>query len=192
LTNPYISPTADMAEVRSDQSTYSPRIFALSGRIGRVRYIAYFMLMYLLLMAAMIPALGTGALLERENLSMYFMVMGLIYIPFVVMWVILMRRRFNDTDHSGWFALLIFIPFVNGLVGLYLLFAPGSEGSNDFGPAPEANSRGVVWGAFSPLIVALIGIAAAVALPAYQDYTKRAKAAQSEVTVIPVPQEQAR
>jgi uncharacterized membrane protein YhaH (DUF805 family) len=44
-------------------------------------------------------------------------------------------RRLHDTDRSGWFYLLIVIPFVN-LVLLYFLIKAGTPGSNRFGPPP--------------------------------------------------------
>jgi uncharacterized membrane protein YhaH (DUF805 family) len=36
-------------------------------------------------------------------------------------------RRFHDLDLSGWYYLLFFIPFINFLTFLYLVFKPGKE-----------------------------------------------------------------
>lgn len=41
-------------------------------------------------------------------------------------------RRWHDTNHTAWYALLSFIPYVNLIALLILLFAP-SKDPNNFG-----------------------------------------------------------
>ena len=106
-------------------------------------------------------------------------VAAILYIPMLAISFILCARRLNDLNHSGWWSVAMLVPFVNFLLGLYLLFAPGTAGSNNYGPAPSANTRGVVIAAWSiPVLSVVIGIVAAVSIPAYQDYVKRAQAAK--------------
>jgi hypothetical protein len=70
--------------------------------------------------------------------------------------------------------LLALIPFV----GLIWLFKSGTPGSNRFGAPPPPNTTGVkVLACIAPAI-AIIGILAAIAIPAYQDYVTRAQEAQ--------------
>ena len=45
-------------------------------------------------------------------------------------------RRLHDTDKSGWFVLISFIPLI-GLFIIFLLIADGSKGKNRFGPKPK-------------------------------------------------------
>lgn len=45
-------------------------------------------------------------------------------------------RRLHDTNKSGFFLLLSFIPFIGGLVLLFLLIPVGTKGKNRFGPDP--------------------------------------------------------
>ena len=45
-------------------------------------------------------------------------------------------RRLHDTDKSGWFVLISFIPII-GLIIFFLLMADGSKGKNRFGPKPK-------------------------------------------------------
>lgn len=62
----------------------------------------------------------------------------------VVMWLALIVplialtvRRLHDTDRSGWWYLLMLVPFV-GLVVLVFMLLPGSPGNNRFGsPVPH-------------------------------------------------------
>ena len=43
-------------------------------------------------------------------------------------------RRLHDTDRSGWFAFIGFIPAVGAIILLVLLALPGTAGSNRYGP----------------------------------------------------------
>jgi len=83
-------------------------------------------------------------------------------------------QRSHDMDWSGWSALAALIPFV----GLIWVFKSGTAGANRFGAPPVPNSLGVKIAALLIPAIAVIGILAAIALPAYQDYTLKAKAAQ--------------
>jgi uncharacterized membrane protein YhaH (DUF805 family) len=174
--NPYAAPAA--ADIGNDAPTYQPQIFSFSGRIGRARYLAYGMawtlVMYLVAaafgaIAAMFMADGGGALI----------VAGLaVYVLMLVPSIAMMVRRLNDLNHSGWFSLLMLIPLVNLGLALYILFAPGTKGPNNYGPAPVPNSSGVIAAALILPLVFIVGILAAVAIPAYQEYVERAQAAQ--------------
>jgi uncharacterized membrane protein YhaH (DUF805 family) len=55
-------------------------------------------------------------------------------------------RRLHDTNHSGLLSLLLFVPFVNLLLNLYLVFAPGTPGDNPYGPAPQKQTLKQVFG----------------------------------------------
>jgi heme/copper-type cytochrome/quinol oxidase subunit 2 len=83
------------------------------------------------------------------------------------------KRRLNDLNRSGWWFLLLIVPIVNLLMAIYLVFFPGSDGSNNFGPAPKANSLGVMILGWSMPVIFFVGILAAIAIPAYQDYLSR-------------------
>ncbi|MEN9868095.1 MAG: hypothetical protein RL748_3685, partial [Pseudomonadota bacterium] len=77
---------------------------------------------------------------------------------------------------------------VNFLFFLYLIFAPGSAGSNRYGQRSSPNSVILIIGALiAPLMI--VGILAAVAIPAYQNYQAKARASQQgEPTIQLAPQ----
>ena len=45
-------------------------------------------------------------------------------------------RRLHDTNKSGFFILISFIPFIGGLVLLFFFITEGTKGKNRFGPDP--------------------------------------------------------
>ncbi len=175
--NPYESPKSNPAT--SSEQTYPPKIFALNGRIGRLRYLAYGMLATVLTMfvmgilsAILIPMIASSGMSE----SMMVVLMLILYMPLIVFSIIFMKRRLNDLDKSGWWQLLAYIPLLGIIFALYMVFWPGTKGSNNYGLQPEKNSALlVIAGLILPVI--LIGILAAIAVPAYQDYAQRAQQA---------------
>ena len=60
---------------------------------------------------------------------------------------------------------LFIVPFLNIALAIYLLFFPGTDGSNNFGPPPVANTLGVqILGWMFPVLM-LVGLVAAIILP---------------------------
>jgi hypothetical protein len=91
-------------------------------------------------------------------------------------------RRLNDMTVSGWLILLMFVPLANFVMALAMLFVPGSDGDNRYGPAPTPNGGGLIAALVIMLLVMVgwIGMISAVALPAYQDYVERAQMHQMQ------------
>ena len=182
MDNPYSAPSAEITEI-ADNVTYQPEIFAMSGRIGRLRYIGYSSLIMFLLFVAVCVIGGIVAVMLRNSqpgAAVAGLAVVLFYVPLFAVQIIMAKRRLHDLDSTGWLSLLIFVPLVNLLFGLYLWFAPGTNGRNRFGPAPAQNPPGMALVAIIPVLLFVLGILAAVAIPAYQKYVTRAKAAQLE------------
>lgn len=175
LNNPYNAPTADLTAPESSTGTYQPRIFALSGRLGRLRYFAYGMLWSgILLIPYFIAMAVQGPLALSVGWAKYAWMA-----PVYVGSVILATRRLADLGHSPWFAALMLVPYVNVIPSLYFLFKAGDEEANEYGPPPCPNTRGVAAAAWTLPVVMMVGILAAIAIPAYQAYVHRAQSAHS-------------
>jgi uncharacterized membrane protein YhaH (DUF805 family) len=177
VSNVYTPPSADLSNSGGEDATYEPQVFSLVGRIGRLRMLAFGVVLGAATLVAALAIALLGGLLGVVALVLF----GILYIPVFVLSIAYSVRRLHDLNHSGWFVLLSFVPFLNILVGLYLIFAPGTQGSNDFGPAPSPNPTWVKVCAFGiPVFVMVIGILAAIAIPAYQDYVLRASQQQNQ------------
>jgi uncharacterized membrane protein YhaH (DUF805 family) len=168
--NPYSAPGAELGGGQSE--LYTPSIFSFNGRIGRLRYMAYGIESYLLLMLVMIPIVGTSAFMGGEPAlsGSGSIAIGVISLAMLVAGVTFARRRLNDLNRSGWWLLLSIVPIVNLLFTIYVLFFPGIDGDNDFGPAPTANSLGVKilsWLMLAMFVLAMVGIVAAVVIPQF-------------------------
>ena len=165
--NPYSAP--DAALDTGQDELYQPKIFSFNGRIGRLRYLAYGIGVNFLLTLVMIPLGGAlGFMGGDPTTSMVGIVgIGVFYIVTIVISVMFAKRRLNDLNRSGWWFLLFLIPIVNLLFAIYILFFPGTDGDNNFGPAPVANSIGVlILGWMFPVLM-ILGIAAAVIVPQF-------------------------
>lgn len=46
-------------------------------------------------------------------------------------------RRLHDTDRSGWWILIGFVPLVGGIVLLVFMCLDGTAGTNQYGPDPK-------------------------------------------------------
>lgn len=179
MNNPYSAPSADLSIPEDASAPYQPRYFAMRGRLGRVRYIAYSMSATMGLAFVLSFFVGIiGAVLRSPEAVTIMMV--LIYIPIIAVSLIYARRRVHDMGFSGWVALVSIIPVVN----FWLLFHPGPKGENKYGPPPVPNTAGVIVAAVLPFIF-MIGILAAVAIPAYQGYVQKARQASEQMAAPP-------
>lgn len=176
MSDPYAAPAAALS-VNSGDAAYQPRIFTLSGRIGRLRYLGYSMLLSALVL---LLGLAVGIIMRLNNngiglvLVLYFLP-GLISLVALAVTLLPARRRLNDMNRSGWLALLLVIPIVNFFMAMYLLFGRGTDGVNRHGPMPGKNPRGLVWMAVLLPIVCVVVVAGAI--PAYRAYLDQARAA---------------
>lgn len=166
--NPYSAPDAELATGSFD--TYNPSIFSFSGRIGRLRYIAYSFGVSLILMGVMMPIVGVSAMMDptagMSGLSLIAYI--LLNIVSLVITIMFGKRRLNDLNRSGWYLLLFIIPLVNLLFIIYIIFFAGTDGDNDYGSKAKPNTLGVkILALFLPTVF-LLGIAAAIIIPAMQ------------------------
>ncbi len=177
LETPYKTPSA-MDTAVEEIATYSPKVFASEGRIGRLRFLVYSMLYQFLLALIFGISAGIISTIDKSSAGEMPIIIGALIglVVIVSIWVALVpvKRRLHDMDCTAWWAIIYFIPLIQFVFYLVLLFAPGTAVSNRFGPKPDKNSIPIiVFGLIFPLLTVGIGVAAALAIPAYNDYVQR-------------------
>lgn len=179
--SPYQAPENEL--LTDSDAVGEVRFFSYQCRIGRLRYLAHSMLLmvvsYLAIAVVGILAAVVGGAVGSTSVASVFVVLLLLvgYVGLLYVSVIMMIQRLHDQDLTGWLCLLMFIPIANLVLAVLLLFVPGTQGANRFGPPPPPNKTWHWILAFAmPIgLVFIMGILAAVAIPAYQDYVERAQ-----------------
>lgn len=172
--SPYKAPQAHT--LAKDIEPYTPHAFSTHGRIGRARYICYSLWLSMLVMfvGAMIGGFVLAALSSHDTGTMkgYAVIVGLgLYVPVFGIFLVMAKRRLNDLGFSGWWGLMIFLPFINMLLALCLLFWPANDHANKYGPPPAENSLPVIiFGIVVPVALMVLALLA-VLLPALIGFT---------------------
>jgi len=143
-----------------DTATPSALSLSLTGRIGRLRYLAYFWPTMLLSIFLMLLAVRPSTVDKTFTIVLVIALCGL----WVCVSLRLMALRMHDLNQSSkWLLGLILLPGVLmafgkpqlagmfsilfWIVGLMLLLVPGTDGDNDYGEQPAPNSTLVKVGA---------------------------------------------
>jgi uncharacterized membrane protein YhaH (DUF805 family) len=165
---PYATPLATVAEALPEFGELE--VFSIEGRIGRLRYLAW----SLVLILAALALFGVASMGSAISEIVGAVLIALVGIGMAVVSVQIGVQRLHDIGWSGWLWLINLIPIVGSVFAMLLLVVPGTTGANRYGPPAPPNSRGVKLLALLWLLVPVVGILAAISLPAYQDYAIRA------------------
>ena len=139
---------------------YFERLF--SGRLNRKNFIIAYLItslpgivltlfkIYIALSAPYLVGLSYDTkpilpLLDNNFVNIYKFVnnpvLQIVNLVFAAFSVSLIIRRLHDIGKTGWFILLAFIPFLNIIFVLYLLFTKGKPEDNIYGEAPSSKKN---------------------------------------------------
>lgn len=117
------------------EAVFKELFFTSAGRLNRKSYIyRNFFLSFVLNIIRIILAVLAAYI---DALELLFT--GLLYVSGIfgfVASIMMLARRLHDLDKSGWWMLLLFVPLVNILFYIYILFFKGTEGPNQYGEDP--------------------------------------------------------
>lgn len=162
---PYATPKAAVAETLPEFGEL--KAFTTDGRIGRLRYLAWSMV----LMLACLPLLGIAGGFFAASEILGGLLMVVVGIAVAVVGIMFGVQRLHDIGWSGWLLLVTLVPIVGGVFSLLMFIIPGSTAANRFGPPPPPNSRAVKILALLWVAIIVLGIVAAIAIPAYMGYS---------------------
>lgn len=108
------------------------------GRSGRKEYWMFY-LMLCLVAANGYAAMYVGYAIQSEILLvLYATLLTALGLAVLVPSIAVTVRRLHDSDISGWFCLLVVIPYIGGLILLALTLMPGTTGPNRYGAEPAS------------------------------------------------------
>ncbi|WP_415761266.1 DUF805 domain-containing protein [Pseudomonas sp. CP4] len=159
--SPYAPPRANVGESLPAFATLKP--FSVEGRIGRLRFLAWTMVLSLVTL----PIVGVFALIalglvsgdSTTGLILGGILAVFLFIGFMIVSILFSVQRLHDIGWSGWLWLLNLVPFVGSFFPLVIMVVPGNTGANRYGPPPPPNSTAVkvlcsLWIVFFALIFA--------------------------------------
>ncbi|MCQ4296258.1 DUF805 domain-containing protein [Pseudomonas stutzeri] len=161
--SPYAPPAANVSEAMPQHGDLKP--FSVSGRIGRLRYLAW----SLVIMLSATGLFAIAALIMMISSTFGLVCMGLIGIGMLVVSVQIGVQRLHDFGWSGWLILLNLVPILGSLFPFVMLLMPGSREVNRYGSPPPPNSRPVKVLATLWLLLIISGLVAALTVPALVD-----------------------
>lgn len=109
--------------------SYIKKLYA--GRIGSLVYLVGNILSY-----GGFWLIGKSGKVILKNNFINVIQIILLLLLFIFIFSVFVRRL-HDLGKSGWLTLLIFIPVVNAILGIILLFKPGNREANQYGPPPR-------------------------------------------------------
>jgi uncharacterized membrane protein YhaH (DUF805 family) len=111
------------------------RYAEFSGRSQRKEYWMFFLFVIL---ASIATGIVDGILgLNTMIAGMYGPFTSLLLLGTIIPSIAVGVRRLHDTDRSGWWYLIAFVPFVGAIVLLVFFVMDGTNGPNRFGPDPK-------------------------------------------------------
>jgi uncharacterized membrane protein YhaH (DUF805 family) len=122
--------------VRSVYAKYA----RFEGRAPRSEYWWYQLFLVLVVLGWV---LGVG-LLAALRLSPVAGILGIallvFYVASIVPGLAVIARRLHDSDHSGWWFLISFVPYIGVFILLIFLVLPSTPGYNRYGPPVGASA----------------------------------------------------
>ena len=109
------------------------KYFQLSGRATRKEYCLFVLFLIVLSVILTWVDIATGN--EKAELGL---LSGILICISIIPNYTVMVRRLHDTDRSGWWVFVSFIPLISIWVIVILFFIHGTRGPNRFGPDPKS------------------------------------------------------
>jgi uncharacterized membrane protein YhaH (DUF805 family) len=143
--SPYAPPQASVGERLPEYATLKP--FGVEGRIGRLRFLAWSMVLSLVTIAVVgVLALVGLALVSTDSTAGLILggILALILcLAFLIASIMISAQRLHDIGWSGWLWLLNLVPFVGSFFPLLMVVMPGNSTANRYGAPPPPNSTAV-------------------------------------------------
>ncbi len=110
-----------------------------TGRARRKEYWMFVLCNMLIVFGWMILGGILSVVTSSTGIMMFFTVLMYIYaLAILIPSIAVVVRRLHDTNRSGWFYFIAFIPLIGGIWLLVLMCTDGDYKENQYGPDPKA------------------------------------------------------
>jgi len=117
------------------------RFLSISGRMGRRQYFLHNFSSFLILMLLILFAAYIEENISKAAGKIFYNLAAVYLIIYFVSGISASIRRLHDLDRGGSGAFLLFIPLINFIFGLQLLFEKGTDGPNKYGDDPLEKTK---------------------------------------------------
>ena len=104
---------------------------------GRARRKEYWMFVLFNFIAAIVAGFVGSFLAGLTNISAFAFLGGLYNLAAILPGLAVCIRRLHDIGKSGWWWLIVLIPFVGAIVMLVFMLIDSQPGANKYGPNPK-------------------------------------------------------
>lgn len=107
------------------------RVF--TGRSGRAEYWYWYLFLIIANLVMAIPFVMFAMVLPAEYMQPFYLAQFAINVFLLIPTIAVTIRRLHDTNLSGWYMLLFFIPMVGWVIQIVMMVQPGTPGGNRYG-----------------------------------------------------------
>ena len=113
------------------------KLFTMKGRITRKQYVLTTLIVSLV---GFVIAFGIGFAsgMAGTGDDAGNGIASIVSFAIAFVQAFLVVRRLHDIGKPGWHFWLLLVPLYNIYLGLVILFTPGAQGANEYGPDPMA------------------------------------------------------
>ena len=113
------------------------KIYTTEGRLNRLAYLKYIIALSCASVILNIIISSAAVLLTGDAESKIAYIISFIFsLPLTIGSFMVATRRLHDLNRSGWLLLAVIIPFLNIVLGIYMLCFKGTDGANKYGADP--------------------------------------------------------
>ncbi len=105
------------------------------GRARRKEYWFFYLFYFIFVIALGFIDAITGSYSANVGLGL---LSGIFVLAMILPGIAVCVRRLHDTDRSGWWILIGFVPIIGGIWLLVLMVLDGTSGQNQYGSDPKA------------------------------------------------------
>jgi uncharacterized membrane protein YhaH (DUF805 family) len=106
---------------------------------GRARRKEYWFFVLFNFVFAFVLAIVDAMMGNLDPETGYGVLSGIYTLAVLIPGIAVTIRRLHDTDRSGWWFLILFIPLVGAVVLLVFMIIDGTSGQNEYGPDPKVS-----------------------------------------------------